>query len=324
MGNFSAVFLDRLLTMTASDSVESAAPSEENKSGTRWLVVDFDGTCTERETPSLLPKLASELNGDDSLEKRVVQFKEFEDEYYRLYKAAKERISPDTMTLEEALDSLDDVSNLVTEHVSASGVLQGLNVPPKDILELIESDEEVRDYLKLHSDCLQVLARYAVTEWQLGILSINWSPSLIHATVVQPLQRLIEGKEVDVPIWSNTIDANGIVSLKVPGALAKKACIARLRPAFVVYVGDSSTDILALLEADVGILMGKCNSAVAMAERWGIQVLPLSQHQRERTSVNCYSTSNQPEDSAKVIWMAESWHEIDLALKAFQHGDDSL
>ena len=67
----------------------------------------------------------------------------------------------------------------------------------------------------------------------------------------------------ELPIWRNTIDENGIVSLMVPGAVAKKERILKLQQHqqqnqhnnFVVYVADSTTYLLALIQADVGILL---------------------------------------------------------------------
>ena len=286
---------------TAASEVTPAASKNHH-----WLVVDFDGTCTEQETTSLLPKIAAKLSGDGTLEERIALFKTFEDEYYQLYNVAKEKMCSETMSLEEALDSLDEVSNLVTEHVSASGVLKGLNASSNTIANLIESDEKVRDNVALRSGCLDVLTRKAANGWLLGILSINWSPSLIHAAIVRPLsQRVLD--TVDVPIWSNLVNSNGVLSLKIPGALAKRACIQKLKPNFVVYVGDSSTDLLALIEADIGILIGSSNSAIDVANRWRIQVFPLSKRPE--------TTTRQDDDTANVIWRAKNWLEIDQLLK---------
>lgn len=250
-------------------------------------------------------------SGDGSLEERVAQFDEFTKEFIQLYTTAKERCMStknSDMTLEQALDSLDDVSNVVTQHVSKSGVLRGLNVSLEEMIKLIESDEQLRDFVKLQSECLYVLSRLTANDWQLGILSINWCPALIHATVVHPLEESIEPpNDLNVPIWSNTVDSNGVVSLKVPGALAKKACIAKVKPSnYVVYVGDSSTDLLALMEADLGILIGSCDSAVATAKQWGVQVKPLK-HRKDALVNTC-----------NVIWKAENWSEIDCVLKGIE------
>jgi len=151
--------------------------------------------------------------------------------------------------------------------------------------------------------------------WSLAVLSINWCPALIDASLVRPVlkrKRDILGvtssarDDAEIPIWSNRVDADGVVSLHVPGALAKRDKITELRgrilrtttseddrsdddprddgssgngSSVIVYVGDSSTDLAALLEADVGILIGNSGSATAMAERWGVEIVPLRQRE---------------------------------------------
>jgi len=271
-----------------------------------WLVVDFDGTCTVRDTTSVLPKLSSHLqsNGDD-LEMRVSQFTKFEEHYYELYRAAQKQICPRSCTsLENALTILDRVSTKVTSKVSASGVLRGLCVPSKDIIRIIQREESLQEEVKLLSGCLEVLARARQHHGlKLAILSINWSPSLIDAALLHPLKQehLLDDDASDVPIWSNSIDPEGIVKLDVPGALAKKNRIMKLQEqnAHVIYVGDSSTDLAALLAADVGILIGGSKSTLFVTEKWGIPLMML----KDYVPVNRRS-------SKSIIWTTNSWQEI--------------
>mmetsp|Transcript_28903 Transcript_28903/g.52892 ORF Transcript_28903/g.52892 Transcript_28903/m.52892 type:complete len:344 (+) Transcript_28903:106-1137(+) len=313
-----------------------SAPRSALQSTTRWLVVDFDGTCSERDTTPLLPQLAAVLHGD-SVEERLSIFAELESEFFRRYAAAKSQMCPTTMSLEDALDSLDQVSNEVTAKVSSSGVLRGLNVTPQDICAVMEQNDQVSDHVRLRPGCAQVLAqaiRCRRSNWQLGVLSINWCPSLIDAALLQPIwqhttehdirldeednnnnnnnsndgrQRRPLGSKEHVPIWSNAVDHDGVVSLQVPGALAKKDRILQLKASgLVVYIGDSSTDLAALVEADLGILIGNSKSTATMAEQWGINVHPLRRRQQ-------FLLEKKGEIS-KVIWMAESWAEIQVVL----------
>eukprot|EP00978_Attheya_sp_CCMP212_P011155 scaffold27341_cov48-Attheya_sp.AAC.1 len=316
-----------------------SAPRPLQSTTTRWLVVDFDGTCSERDTTPLLPQLAAVLHGD-SVEQRLSTFAELESEFFRLYAAAKSKMCPTTMSLEDALDSLDQVSNEVTTKVSSSGVLRGLNVTPQDICDIIEKNDQVSDHVRLRPGCAQVLAqaiRCSRSNWQLGVLSINWCPSLIDAALLQPIwrhatehdiptsssssganksnnsndgqrQRPLGSKE-HVPIWSNAVDHDGVVSLQVPGALAKKDRIVQLKASgLVVYIGDSATDLAALVEADLGILIGnsESSSTATIAEQWGINVHPL-RHRQE-------FLLQEEGEITNVIWMAESWAEIQVVL----------
>ena len=219
------IVLFSLLTMTA--SLSASPDSAHHQTKKRWLVVDFDGTCTTLDTILLLPKLAAKLSSENE-EERVKQFQAFGEEYLRMYNAAKEKLCHESMSLEQALESLDNVSDRVTAQVSESGVLSGLGVTSEDIEKLLENDCEMRDHTRLQPDCLDVLSRQTANDWQLGVLSINWCPSLIHAAVVRPLQsRCKPQTNLNVPIWSNNVDSEGVISLKVSGAAAKRACIAK-------------------------------------------------------------------------------------------------
>jgi hypothetical protein len=274
----------------------------------RWLVVDFDNTCTEKDTTPLLPRLAALMHGDD-IDSRVDAFKDLENEFFRRYASAKEALCPRTMSLDEALNTLDDISTSVTEKVSSSGLLRGLHAPPNHVLKVIELDTHVNDHVRLRPGCAAALAR-ARKNYKLGVLSINWSRSLIHAALLEQMwshacKKTNVDDNTDIPIWSNDVDRDGVISLHFPGALAKKAKIINLRlSGYVVYVGDSSTDLSALVEADLGILIGDSKSTISMAKQWGVKVRPLSELH-----------ATQREDLSNVLWLAQSWSEIEICLE---------
>jgi phosphoserine phosphatase len=307
-----AAFIGLVTTTTTMVRATESLTTASTLSRTRWLVVDFDGTCTEKDTTPLLPKLTAIVCDDieHQQQQRLARFEQLEREFVRLYAAARMKMCSQTMTLCDALDSLDDVSKRVTEQVSKSGVLLGLSsASPEDILSIIERDSDVRAHVTLRSGCAPVLAQAMGSSWQLGVLSINWCPSLIDATLLRCLPSTSTSSsgccaQNDVPIWSNSVDQRGVVSQHVVGALDKKARIAKLkRSGFVVYIGDSTTDLAALVEADLGILIGHSKSTTSIAEEWGIEVVPLNQRQ-----------AMEKDESASVIWMAESWSEIELLL----------
>jgi hypothetical protein len=87
----------------------------------------------------------------------------------------------------------------------------------------------------------------------------------------------------------------------------------------IVYVGDSLTDLAALLEADIGIIMGGQNSTSSLttiADRWGIQIVPLK-HRRQHdfdAIVRDYSGIRRKQI---ILWQVESWQEIDEMLLEF-------
>ena len=288
---------------TVMSTAEPFAPSPHMG----WLVVDFDGTCTERDTTPLLPKLTAILQGDSDVEEaeRLAVFKELEMEFLSLYAASKEKLDDPTLTFEQALSSLDEPSNIVTHKVSQSGILNGLAVSADKLIEIIQSNDQIRDHVMLKPGCLQVLEQLPTNKWKLGILSINWCPSLIEAALLSHLE------SPNVPIWSNQVDQNGRVALLVPGAVAKKERIAKLKAeadasTIIIYIGDSTTDLMALVEADVGILIGESKSTMDMARKWGIPLVPIA----DRPATEPFLSPKGGGTRMDVIWLAKSWLEI--------------
>ena len=325
----------------------SAAPIKNN-----WLVVDFDGTCTVRDTITMLPRLASlaqsrlppiksdkvTLSPDAVIDfqGRLSIFSMLEDEYFRKYTEAMESMKPgdanesdETTMLEElakSIDKLDDVSTAITHEVSNWRVLGGLGdlsktemlqlidvykekqmaLEPKTIKDRETNYDELLGCLSLKEDCLSVLRNCAESQdYGIGVLSINWCPLLIESLLVHPLCESSESEALsdDIAIWSNSVNAEGIVALPFPGAIAKREKILEIQNSGreddsfrVVYVGDSSTDLLAIIQADVGILLGGSQSATTLAKQYGVTVKPLSEF--------------DDENSQRIVWTANNWQEI--------------
>lgn len=393
----------------------TVTPNHQGKK--RWLVVDFDGTCTARDTTPLLPRLAclvqsqqqqqqqtkgaptaptsnfssKKIAAEDWKERRPV-FVELEQEYFRRYVKVLESIDSDldktrdqkkrnqqkpqhqTQLLERleiSLDRLDVVSTEITERVTQSAVLRGLgSVTHLELLRVMQrhdkdhsdgdAEASLRESLRLHPGCLSVL-RQCATRHSIGVLSINWCPALIQAVLVHPLcdsrsAQNLHGDDDDdnnnnsnsgrlptfeeVPVWSNSVDHHGAVSLHVPGAIAKKERILRLQQqqqqqhsestplstetAMVVYVGDSSTDLLALLQADVGILIGRSESTIGLASKFGVDIRPLGEFRIDNDDdeeTECATSSN---DNAGVVWLASDWNEIGSFMNQFFDSEGSL
>jgi len=334
----------------------------------RWLVVDFDGTCTEKDTTPLLPYLAAAycstchqrdkedcacvISHEKDLQNRLSQFKVLEDEYMRLLgethtnlfsdndKGGEEEVESQS---NEVLHALDDPSIQVTKMVSDSRLLGRLgHATSHEISEILYDDKHNNIQVSLKDGCSDVLARILLNKpdaadmnqsssneplcsgWSLAVLSINWCPSLIDAALIQPLLKKrrsilqIEYCDTEIPVWSNRVDEEGVVLLEVPGALAKRDRIKELRrhihendensgsSSIIIYVGDSTTDLAALLEADIGIIIGESSSIMAIAERYGVNIIPL----KKRVSSDSIESSREK----KILWQVDRWSEIDELL----------
>jgi phosphoserine phosphatase len=291
------------------------------------LVTDFDGTCTEVDTTGLIPHLAAR--------KAAVPFSvlerwtEFENRYISLLKRCKEEVLPeasskgsgvyDAAGLNTALRALDGVSDVVTAEVSESGILAGIETG--SVAEAIAEWSAAPDCAPvnvpaLRPGCAATLSAAAASGWQLGVLSLNWCPPLIRALLP------IIGSN-GATIWSNQIDvATGRISSDVSDAAAKVRVIRSLinggltraelpdgnshgagelesLRGCVVYVGDSATDLPAMLEADVGILIGESESTRELARRYGLRLEPLHP-----------ALPPLPRNPEGVVWEVSRWEDV--------------
>lgn len=75
------------------------------------------------------------------------------------------------------------------------------------------------------------------------------------------------------------------------------------RPGLVCYCGDSGTDFLALVEADIGIIVGRRASLLSKAKTCGVVVVPLKEADLS-TPLQRQSNVN------KKLYLIESWSEL--------------
>ena len=207
--------------------------------------------------------------------------------------------SLDVIGLERALAAMDEVSNEITAEVSASGILSGIdsNSVASQLDDWRVTGSAPRKLPSLRPHCAETLEAAIGLGCRLDVLSLNWCPPLIHAYL--PMLASSGGR-----VFSNTIDRNGMIDNVVNGAAAKREIIRTLvdearrkeSESSVMYIGDSSTDLLALLEADVGILIGESASARRMACYFGVRIEPLPEQGFENPD--------------GVLWEANSWMDV--------------
>lgn len=278
----------------------------------RFVAVDFDGTCTAAETTDLLPHLAAHHGPPEKAAFKLAAFRKFTEEYLEgLDRIMKENqldeYASDTLDLDglsSFLRQMDDHSSEVTMKVSESGCLA--DIRPEAVRDTLAQWSETPETApiippKLRPGCASTLSFLASKGSGLGVLSINWSPALIDSILGAQLDQHYE-------LWSNRINEDGRIQLIVQGAAEKRERIIELieqagDAGLVVYVGDSATDLLALLEANVGILIGESNTARRVARRFGVQIKPLPS-----SIVECGAQSNL--DSRGVVFEATNWDEI--------------
>lgn len=82
------------------------------------------------------------------------------------------------------------------------------------------------------------------------------------------------------------------------------------RKNFTVYIGDSVGDLLCLLEADVGIVIGSSSSLRRLATRFGVSFVPLYPSVVRKQKDLTKETQRSWKGLSGVLYTVNSWAEI--------------
>lgn len=236
------------------------------------LTIDFDETVTARDTTPRLPELAAErlpsAEADDLRERWRAGAQAYYADWKATFARALDRLeaAPDPRaSLSGFAAAFDAVERSSIESVVSGGFLRGI---PRDALRTTGESAEKRE------GALETLAEACERGIALQVISANWSSDVVRGGI----------GGLDAPIHSNDLvfDARdvstGDLNRRIVSALDKLRQFQALPSdgGARVFVGDSVTDLLALLDADVGILVGENPSPLAVCQRAGVDVVPLT------------------------------------------------
>jgi hypothetical protein len=252
------------------------------------LLLDWDGTLTRKDTLSLVGSIAYHANPD----KTLPPWSDFVNGWMNDYTAHVNHYEPITSartTLDQErqwLASLAPIESKSVRRVESSGIFK--HVKASHVDHIAASSIKSGDLqLRGHWDSL-FHSLLCSSSNKISILSVNWSARFIRRSLLSASSDLTspENKALSPYIQTMDIDANEISNLEhmdgSDGRLSKDSStgirtsgdkLLRLPPrcqqildksvsmrepagheeAIVVYIGDSATDLEALLAADVGI-----------------------------------------------------------------------
>jgi hypothetical protein len=252
------------------------------------LLLDWDGTLTRKDTLSLVGSVAYQANPDKSLP----PWSHFVNGWMTDYTEHATRYEPITTartTLDQErqwLASLASTENKSVRRVESSGIFKHVKASHVDHIaasSIKSGDLQIRS----HWNSL-LYALLSNSSNKISILSVNWSARFIRQSLLSASSNLTfpENEILSSYVQTMDIDANEISNLDhadgSDGKLSKDSsagirtsadkllrlplrCQQKLdglvstkRPTereddIVVYIGDSATDLEALLAADVGI-----------------------------------------------------------------------
>jgi hypothetical protein len=282
------------------------------------LLLDWDGTLTRKDTLSLVGSIAYHANPD----KTLPPWSDFLNGWMNDYTQHVNHYEPITSartTIDQErqwLASLAPIENKSVHRVESSGIFK--HVKASHVDHIATSSIKSGDLqLRSHWDSL-FHSLLCSSSNKISILSVNWSARFIRQSLLSASSNLSspENEALSSYIQAMDIDANEISNLDhadgSDGRLSKGSstgirtsgdkllhlpprCQRRLGQSvptrelaeqeedIVVYIGDSATDLEALLAADVGICirddpMGSSQQELSdTLQRIGVSVRPLDE-----------------------------------------------
>ncbi|GIL79240.1 hypothetical protein Vretifemale_8627 [Volvox reticuliferus] len=313
------------------------------------LVVDFDETCTQRDTIGGLMRLAEAAAaagrptaGDSqwALSTPARLAASYVAQQEQLLREVLPEGKPDAETYDAAglaafLERLSDFDEHMNAVVEESGILRG------------STEGEVAaagSAVPLRPHCRETLRAALDRGIPIEVVSVHWSDVYVRAALGEGLMASTrqqgEGEggarqaappapstsPAGITLRCNALEigpdgfSSGTLHKRVQSARDKRrelealgeerraargsAAATAANGALTVYIGDSTSDLGALLAADVGVVVGANRLLRRVAARYGVRLRPLA------AAPLAAPTEPPPPDGRGVLYEAAGWEEI--------------
>lgn len=284
----------------------------------RVLGIDFDDTISVGDTISNLciAGLKAQKRMDDKTYENLFQKYLADQGDFMAANLVDSNITPKSYRAAELVQFLQTYSKFedsMLTPVESSGILAGISS---------NSIASIGKEILLKPDAIDTLkySRQNFPKTESHILSVNWSKKFIGSIMEH------NWPESKVPIHANELFglsdqdgemlSTGSIDRKLTGPTQKGELFRTLidknkldcgSPS--IYIGDSLGDLSALLEADIGVIIGTSKSLRKVCSAYGVQIKSLDNTVFREKSVIPSETISSP-----ILFFAESWAHIGFCL----------
>ncbi|XP_077252750.1 bifunctional TH2 protein, mitochondrial-like [Tasmannia lanceolata] len=298
--------------------------------GQRLIIFsDFDLTCTVVDSSAILAEIAiltapkSDQNGPENLNARrsSADLRNSWDALSRLYTEEYEQCIESIMPAEEgktfnyeglckALEQLSSFEKQANSRVSESGVLKGLN---------LEDIKRAGERLILQDGCTgffqKIVKEKDRPNGDVHILSYCWCGDLIRSAFSSGGLNVLNVHSNEF-IYEDSVSTGEIVK-KVESPMDKVQAFKDTLKSYSdtdhylsVYIGDSVGDLLCLLEADVGIVVGSSSTLRRVGSQFGVSFVPLFSGLVKKQREFIEGNSSEWKGLTGILYTVSSWAEI--------------
>ena len=270
------------------------------------LITDFDGTVTIKDTIANIAYASADnfrvsaskgTSYSEFLQSWHHVVKQFSDEYLQLFERLLNQPQPSQNTYDALLKflaSFDEIELASVKRVVSGKFLAGIKR---------EKLRNIGRNIKKQADVEIVLARMREAGIKINVVSANWSKELIIGVMDDLFDNIVSN---DLEFNEDGI-STGQINLPILSPFDKLKYYQRLKSdtGNNLYIGDSISDLLAILAADIGVLFGRGKSVMRVISHFNIPFKELSDD---------YRFSEAIVDMNKTILIVDSWRQLNSFL----------
>ncbi|KAL7215541.1 hypothetical protein ACSBR1_027656 [Camellia fascicularis] len=289
---------------------------------------DFDLTCTVVDSSAILAEIAivtAPKSDESQPENQIARMSSVDlrntwgvlsSQYTEEYEQCIESIlltdkveKFDYEGLNKALEQLSDFEKRANSRVIESGVLKGLN---------LEDIKRAGERLILQDGCtgfFQSIKNNENLNANVHVLSYCWCGDLIRSAFSSGGLDVLNVHANEF-VYENSISTGKIVK-KVESPIDKLLAFSDIlknsssdRKGLTVYIGDSVGDLLCLLEAHVGIVLGSSSSLRRVGSHFGVTFVPLFTGLVNKQKECVEGNSSSWKGLSGILYTVSSWAEI--------------
>ncbi|XAR64888.1 Aminopyrimidine aminohydrolase [Bertholletia excelsa] len=302
----------------------------ERKPAKHHFVVfsDFDLTCTVVDSSAILAEIAivtAPKSDQTQPEKQIIRMssadlrnswgvlsRQYTEEYEKCIESILDSDKADKFDysgLCNALEQLSDFEKRANSRVIESGVLKGL---------YLEDIKRAGERLFLQGGCkdfFQAILGKENLHADVHVLSYCWCGDLIRSAFSSGDFNALNVHANEF-IFENSVSTGEIVK-KVESPIDKIQAFRNIlknsrsdKKHLTVYIGDSVGDLLCLLEADVGIVLGSSSSLRKVGSHFGVSFIPLFPGVVNKQKACTVESSCSWKGLSGILYTVSSWAEV--------------
>ncbi|KAI6692781.1 hypothetical protein NL676_020491 [Syzygium grande] len=292
------------------------------------LFSDFDLTCTVVDSSAILAEIAivtaprtdtsqseSQLVRMSSAELRKtwdILSRQYTEEYEQCIESVMPAEKAEAFNYEalaKALEQLSDFEKRANSRVIESGVLKGLN---------LEDIKKAGERMILQDGCTSFfmkLIKNEIVDVNVHVLSYCWCGDLIRSAFCSGDLQLLNVHTNELTFDESFSTGEIVKKMESPIDKAKafdEILMSREddKRNLTIYIGDSIGDLLCLLKADIGIVIGSSSSLRKVGSQFGVSFIELYPGLVEKQKEHSEGSSADWKGSSGILYTVSSWAEI--------------